>query len=98
LLGLPLAFALVPKNWLYGLRTPRTMWSSDDVWYIQNRITGIAMIAIGSVWLAVALWRTGGGRIGALAFMLLVLATIGWWQRHFGAGWMFRTIRRWRKH
>ncbi|MEQ1910272.1 MAG: SdpI family protein [Vicinamibacterales bacterium] len=53
LLGLPLVLGLVPKNWLYGLRTPRTLRSSDEVWYIQNRITGVAMVAGGLVWLAV---------------------------------------------
>jgi hypothetical protein len=49
-LGLPLLFGLVPKNWFYGLRTSRTM-SSDESWYIQNRITGVAMLLIGVVWL-----------------------------------------------
>jgi hypothetical protein len=47
LLGLPLVFGLVPKNWLYGMRSPRTMFWSDDVWYTQNRITGVAMLSFG---------------------------------------------------
>jgi hypothetical protein len=50
LVGLPLVFELVPKNWLYGLRTPRTLSSSDDVWYTQNRYAGIIMVAIGVIW------------------------------------------------
>jgi SdpI/YhfL family protein len=53
LLGLPLVFGLVPRNWLYGMRTPRTLFSSDEVWYIQNRITGVVMVAIGLVWVVV---------------------------------------------
>lgn len=57
LLGLPLLFGLVPKNWLYGLRTPRTLRSSDETWYIQNRITGAAMLVIGIVWLVSKGWR-----------------------------------------
>lgn len=48
LLGLPLVLGSVPKNWLYGLRTSRTLRSSDEVWYIQNLITGAAMVAGGS--------------------------------------------------
>jgi hypothetical protein len=55
LLGLPLIFGLVPKNWLYGLRTLRTLRSSDEVWYIQNKITGVAMLAVGLVWLVMVL-------------------------------------------
>jgi hypothetical protein len=57
LLGLPLAFGLVPRNWFYGMRTPRTMFSSDEVWYIQNRITGIAMVFSGLVWIVVVARR-----------------------------------------
>jgi hypothetical protein len=57
LLGIPLVLGLVPKNWLYGMRTPRTLFSSDDVWYMQNRITGVAMVAIGLVWAVVLATR-----------------------------------------
>jgi len=57
LLGLPLLFGLVPKNWLYGMRSWRTMFSSDEVWYIQNRITGAAMILAGLVWMVVVARR-----------------------------------------
>jgi hypothetical protein len=54
LLGWPLVFGLVPRNWLYGLRTPYTM-QSDERWYPQNLITGIALIAWGVVWLVLRL-------------------------------------------
>jgi hypothetical protein len=57
LLGLPLIFGWVPKNWLYGMRTPRTLFSSNEVWYMQNRITGIAMFVIGFVWLVIIVGR-----------------------------------------
>jgi hypothetical protein len=57
LLGIPLIFRLVPRNWLYGMRTPRTMWSSPETWYIQNQITGIALLVAGLVWLAVVTIR-----------------------------------------
>jgi hypothetical protein len=58
LLGIPLSFRLVPRNWLYGMRTPRTMWSAPETWYIQNQITGIALVVAGLVWLAVVTIRT----------------------------------------
>ena len=52
-LGLPLVFRLVPRNWLYGMRTPRTLLTTNETWYRQNLITGVAMVLIGVVWLAV---------------------------------------------
>jgi len=50
-LGLPLVFRLVPRNYLYGMRSPRTLWTTDDSWYRQNVITGVVMVGIGVVWL-----------------------------------------------
>jgi hypothetical protein len=50
-LGVPLAFRLVPRNYLYGMRSPRTLWTSEETWYIQNVITGVVMVAIGVLWL-----------------------------------------------
>ena len=51
-LGLPLIFRLVPKNWLYGMRTPYTLRGSDETWYRQNLISGVALVLVGAVWLA----------------------------------------------
>src|SRR5262245_52682966 len=50
-LGLPLAFRLVPRNYLYGMRSPRTLWTTEETWYVQNVITGVVMVAIGVLWL-----------------------------------------------
>ena len=52
-LGTPLVFRLVPRNWLYGMRTPLTMRGAEETWYRQNTITGVAMIVVGVVWLVV---------------------------------------------
>ena|SRR5688572_20002507 len=52
-LGAPLIFRLVPRNYLYGMRFPRTLWTTEETWYRQNTITGVAMVLIGVVWLAV---------------------------------------------
>jgi len=52
LLGLPLIFRLVPRNYLYGMRSARTLWTSEETWYRQNTITGVAMVGIGVLWLA----------------------------------------------
>ena len=53
LLGLPLAFRLVPRNYLYGMRSPRTLWTTEEIWYRQNVMTGIAMVGAGIAWLAI---------------------------------------------
>lgn len=52
-LGLPLVFRLVPRNYLYGMRSPRTLWTTEDTWYRQNVITGVVMVGIGVFWLLV---------------------------------------------
>ena len=52
-LGLPLVFRLVPRNWLYGQRNWRTLRGSEETWYRQNIVAGVAMTLIGVVWLAV---------------------------------------------
>src|SRR5262245_55352891 len=50
-LGLPLAFGLVPRNWLYGMRAPYTMRGPEEIWYRQNVISGVVLVGIGIVWL-----------------------------------------------
>jgi hypothetical protein len=52
-LGLPLVFRLVPRNYLYGTRTARSLWTTDEIWYRQNVITGFFMVGVGVIWLVV---------------------------------------------
>jgi uncharacterized protein (DUF486 family) len=52
-LGLPLIFRLVPRNYLYGMRSPRTLWTTEEIWYRQNVITGVVMVVFGVIWLGV---------------------------------------------
>ena len=49
-LAIPLILQKVPRNHLYGFRTPYTL-SSDEVWYRANKICGIAMVIGGAAWL-----------------------------------------------
>jgi len=56
-LGLPFVFRLVPRNWLYGLRTPHTMRTTEETWYRQNLITGVAMVLAGAIWMVVIALR-----------------------------------------
>jgi len=51
LLGLPLMLRMVPRNYLYGMRSPRTLWTTEETWYRQNTITGVVMVGIGVIWL-----------------------------------------------
>ena len=52
-LGVPLIFRLVPRNWIYGTRSLRTLFGTEETWYRQNVITGVAMVLVGIVWLGV---------------------------------------------
>lgn len=52
LLGLPLIFRMVPRNYLYGMRSARTLWTTEETWYRQNTITGVVMVGTGILWLA----------------------------------------------
>ena len=56
-LGLPLIFRLVPRNLIYGTRSFRTLFGTDETWYRQNVITGVAMVLIGITWLGVLATR-----------------------------------------
>ena len=49
-LGVPLLLRLVPRNPLCGLRTPLHVFEGR-AWYVQNAITGGAMVLVGLVWL-----------------------------------------------
>lgn len=56
-LGLPLIFRLVPRNWLYGTRTWRTLRGPEETWYRQNIITGVVMVIAGAIWSVVVAAR-----------------------------------------
>ena len=56
-LGWPLVFRLVPRNWLYGMRTPRTLRGTEDTWYRQNVITGVVLVLVGAIWLGILATR-----------------------------------------
>ena len=56
-LGLPFIFRLVPRNWIYGTRTLRTLRGPEESWYRQNVISGIVMVLVGIVWLGVVATR-----------------------------------------
>ena len=57
-LGVPLMFRLVPRNYFYGMRSPRTLWTTEEAWYRQNIITGVVMVGGGLIWLVVPAVRT----------------------------------------
>ena len=56
-LGWPFIFRLVPRNYLYGTRTPRSLWTTEDTWYRQNIITGVFLVGVGVIWLGVVAIR-----------------------------------------
>ncbi len=70
--SIPLVMGVVPPNWIYGLRTTKTM-SNPQIWYEANRHAGANLIAAG-IWTMV-LCGAIVGRFGAKAnaFLPLVL-------------------------
>jgi hypothetical protein len=52
-LGAPLILRLVPRNYFYGMRSARSLWTDEATWYRQNVITGVVMVLAGAIWLAV---------------------------------------------
>jgi uncharacterized membrane protein len=53
IVAVPMILGLLPRNWLYGMRTRYSM-SSEGAWYRQNVIGGIALLLWGLVWLVMA--------------------------------------------
>ena len=51
--SVPMILRRVPRNRIYGFRTPRTL-RSDAVWYPANRFAGIAMACAGFAWAVAA--------------------------------------------
>ena len=54
LLVIPLILEKIPRNRLYGFRTAYTM-SSDQVWFRANKISGVALLIAGLVWLCLGI-------------------------------------------
>jgi K+ transporter len=54
IVALPMILGLLPRNWLYGMRSRYSM-SSEAAWYRQNVIGGIALLLWGLVWLVMAI-------------------------------------------
>jgi hypothetical protein len=46
IVGLPLAFGLVPPNGVYGIRTARTL-GSERIWYSANASAGLTAVVLG---------------------------------------------------
>ena len=46
LLGIPLILRIVPPNYIYGFRIPKTL-SDDGVWYAANYVAGWDLVLAG---------------------------------------------------
>ena len=58
LVAVPLILEWIPRNRLYGFRTPRTL-ESDAVWYRANKMAGILLTVAGVIWLLFAVFLPG---------------------------------------
>ena len=81
-LSIPLILGIVPPNYLYGFRIPRTM-ASADAWYPANRVSGIAMALAGLIWVTSDLLAPSAadGTVRAIGWTALAaaLAFSFWW-------------------
>ena len=57
MLGVPLIFRLVPRNYLYGLRTRSSLGTTMENWYSQNQVSGVVLVLAGIVWFAITASR-----------------------------------------
>ncbi len=71
-LGVPFIFRLVPRNWVYGTRTLRTLRGPEERWYRQNVISGVVMLLVGIVWLAVGPFEIPARAVVAFVFVVLL--------------------------
>ena len=56
-IAIAILYALVPRNWVFGMRMPRTLRTTHETWYRQNLITGVAMVLVGVEWMIVVAVR-----------------------------------------
>jgi uncharacterized membrane protein len=82
LLSIPMLFDLLPRNWIYGVRTRETM-ASDVAWVAGNRLGGIALIVASMIWILAAIYlprayvKPVGIAAVVIAFAVLFI-TQGW--------------------
>ena len=82
LLSIPMFLNLLPRNWMYGVRTRETM-ASDAAWEAGNQLGAIAMIGASVIWLLAAAYlpRPYVKPVGIAAVLLavaLLFITQGW--------------------
>lgn len=74
LLAIPLIVGIVPRNYLYGFRSRRTL-QSDALWYPVNRVAGVLLALAGLA------WGVSGSTVGLVALGVAILASAvytGW--------------------
>ena len=81
-LSIPMVLNLLPRNWLYGIRTRETM-ASDAAWEAANRLGGLVIIGACVIWLVAAAWlpvrfARAVGIAAILGAVALLFMTQGW--------------------
>ena len=82
LVSIPMLFDLLPRNWMYGVRTRETL-ASDAAWVAGNRLGGIALMAASAIWIVAAVYlppayvKPVGIAAVVIAFAVLFI-TQGW--------------------
>lgn len=88
IIGLPLAFRKIKRNYLYGYRLSFYVMNNDDIWYTVNEIGGKHLVIIGCILVVIsilALFYIGRSEIqGVFLTIGLLTSVIGialsWWK------------------
>ncbi len=80
ILSIPLMLGRIPRNGLYGFRTPKTL-ASDDIWYPANRFAGRQMLRAGAEIVALSLallviWRTYHLSVAGVGYLALLFTIV----------------------
>ena len=81
-LALVMLTNIVPRNWLFGVRTRETM-ASDAAWTAGNRLGAVALLAASAVWIWAAIYlpRTYVRPVGVavvVASVVILFISQGW--------------------
>jgi uncharacterized membrane protein len=78
-ISVPMLQGRVPRNYVYGFRTPKTL-KNDHIWYLANAFAGRAMliaggvIVLGSLLLLPIGWVFGNSIVATLGTALVLVA------------------------
>ncbi|SRR5581483_2480809 len=72
LLSIPLIFGWISRQFIYGVRTPKTL-SSDEIWYPANRFAGVVLLISSGIYFAIAWTFPDASTVTNIGFVFWVI-------------------------